>query len=209
MTKALAQRAHGSSGVAGTLPRPSRPGVVVVDLVAGFTSPAFAPGSDLDAVVDATRELLEVARSAGVPIWFTTISYPADGGDMRTWLAKMPALACLTEGSPSTEVDARLGRRMEEPVIVKQAASAFFGTGLADDIRAAGCDGVLITGATTSGCVRATAVDACAHDIPAFVVRECVGDRAPGPHEASMLDLEAKYADVVGLDEAVLIVSPS
>lgn len=206
MSKHDAQRQHGTQGVAGTLPRPVRPGVVVVDLIEGFTNPNLPPGSDLDDVVASTRRLLDAARDGGVPIWFTTIAYPLGGGSMGTWLKKMPALECLVEGSSTIEVDPRLAARPSEPVLVKQAASGFFGTPLLELIEEAGCDSVLVTGATTSGCVRATVVDACSFDIPAFIVRECVGDRAVGPHEASMLDMEAKYGDVIALDEALLLV---
>lgn len=209
MSKEDAQRHHGTVGVAGSLPRPSRPGVVVVDLVEGFTNPAHPPGADLDDVVRATSSLLAAARAAGSPVWFTTIAYPEGGGSMLTWLAKMPALECLTEGSPLVEIDARLARRPGESVVVKQAASAFFGTDLATQIRSAGCDAVLIAGATTSGCIRATVVDACSHDIPAFVVRPCVGDRAAGPHAASLIDIEAKYGDVIDLREALDMVRSS
>lgn len=206
VSKEEAQRQHGTTGVAGSLPRPANVGVVVVDLVEGFTNPLHPPGADLDSVVADTRTLLDAARLAGRPVWFTTIAYPEGGGSMSTWLAKMPALTCLTVGSPLVEVDGRLAPRPDEPVIVKQAASAFFGTDLGERIRAAGCDGVLITGATTSGCVRATVVDACSHDIPTFVVRPCVGDRASAPHESSLVDMEAKYADVIGLEDALSLV---
>ncbi len=209
VSKEDAQRHHGTSGVAGSLPRPSRPGIVVVDLVEGFTNPTHPPGADLDDVVRATCTLLAAARATGVPVWFTTIAYPQDGGSMLTWLAKMPALECLTEGSPLVEVDGRLARRPSEPVVVKQAASAFFGTDLAELIHSAGCDAVLIAGATTSGCIRATVVDACSHDIPAFVIRDCVGDRAAGPHDASLLDIEAKYGDVIELEDALGLVGTS
>lgn len=209
MSKQEARRLHGTNGVGGTLPRPTRPAVVVVDLIEGFTNPAHPPGSNQDAVVSATRTLLDEARSSGTPVWFTTIAYSPDDSQMGTWIAKMPALACLTEGSPLTEVDPRLAPAADEPVVVKQAASAFFGTDLIDQLRSAGCDGVLVTGATTSGCVRATVVDACSHDLPAFVVRPCVGDRAADPHHASLIDMEAKYGDVIELEEALQMVRAS
>jgi len=140
-------------------------------------------------------------------VWFTTIARPAGGGTMSTWLAKMPALACLVEGSALTDVDERLAPHEDEPVLVKQAASAFFGTDLIDRVRRAGCDALIVAGATTSGCVRATVVDACSYDLPAFVVSSCVGDRAVEPHTASLLDIEAKYGDVIDLDEALTLVS--
>lgn len=183
------------------------PVVVVVDLINGFTDPQCPPGSDLDAVVANTRVLLDAARAAGTPVVFTTIAFAADGVEGSVWLRKMPALRVLVEGGPWVEVDSRLGRRPEEPVVVKRAASAFTGTGLASLLTTLGADSVVVTGATTSGCVRATAVDACMAGLPAFVVRDCVGDRAREPHEANLLDMDAKYADVVGLADALGLVT--
>lgn len=194
---------HGGADLAGSLSHGRAPGLVVVDLIDGFTDTQYPPASNLDDVVEATARLLDAARSHDVPVWFTTIEYPPGGGRMSTWLQKMPALAVLTEGSPATRVDKRLAARDDEPVISKQAASAFFETDLADRLRVAGCDSVIIVGATTSGCVRATAVDSCSHGFPTFVVRECVGDRAEQPHRNSLLDMEAKYADVIDLDDAL------
>ncbi|WAP54768.1 isochorismatase family protein [Streptomyces sp. S465] len=179
------------------------PGVVVVDLINGFTDPASPPGSDLDAVVDRTAQLLDRAREAGLPVFFTTISYERRDLDELVWLRKMPALRVLTAGSRWVEVDERITPREGEPVIVKKAASAFHGTDLAQQLAAAGVDTVIVCGATTSGCVRATVIDACAENHVVLVPRECVGDRAEGPHEANMFDIDAKYADVLGLDEVL------
>jgi len=184
-------------GLGGRLDPPARPAVVVVDLIEGFTDPACPPGSDLDAVVTATGSVLARARAAGLPVFFTTIAFPPERLDEAVWLRKMPALSVLTEGSHWTRVDPRLAPGPDEPVLTKQAASAFHGTGLAERLAATGADGVVVCGATTSGCVRATVIDACSHDFPAFVPRDCVGDRAQGPHEANLLDIDAKYADVL------------
>ena len=180
-----------------------RPAVVVVDLICGFTDPESALGSDLSAEVAATRALLDVARGNARPVVFTTIAYAEDLADAGVWLDKMPRLADLRSGSPLVEVDPRLGRRRGEPVIVKQGASAFFGTNLAPLLTQAGCDGIVLCGATTSGCVRASAVDAVQHGFPTVVPRECVGDRAASWHERSLEDIDAKYADVVGVDDAI------
>jgi len=180
-----------------------KPGVVVVDLINGFTDATCPPGSDLDAVVGHTAALLDRARDAGLPVFFTTISYEPDDLDGLVWLRKMPALRALTAGSRWVEVDERIAPRGAEPLIAKKAASAFHGTDLAHQLAAAGVDSLIVCGATTSGCVRATVIDACAENYAVLVPRECVGDRAAGPHEANLFDIDAKYADVLGLDEVL------
>jgi nicotinamidase-related amidase len=181
----------------------TRPAVLVVDFSRGFTDTACALGSDLDAPVEATARLLEVARAAGSPVVFTTIAFEPGGADGGIWTRKMPGLAALELGSDWVEIDPRLGRREGEPVVVKKGASAFFGTNLPAILVAAGADAVVLCGATTSGCVRATAVDLLQHGYPALVPRECVGDRAQAPHDANLFDIDMKYADVVSLDEAL------
>lgn len=194
---------YADRGLAGRLGPSSAPAVVVVDLIRGFTDPACPPGSDLDSVVAQTSRVLEAARSAGVPVYFTTIAFqPADLANL-VWLRKMPVLDVLRTGSEWVDVDPRLERRSGEPVLVKQAASAFNGTPLGASLLADEVDGVLVCGATTSGCVRATVIDACALNLATYVPRECVGDRAAGPHEANLLDIDAKYADVLDVDEAL------
>jgi maleamate amidohydrolase len=190
-------------GLHGRLVAGVRPAVVVVDLQNGFTDPANGPGFDLTRVVTASRQLLDTARDLRLPVFFTTIAFDADSdGIARTWLSKMPAMRGLRRGTRSALIDERLGRRPDEPIVEKQTASAFAHTSLLADLRHIEVDTVLLCGATTSGCVRATAVDACANDVPTFVVSECVGDREPGPHEAALLDLDAKYADVISLSQA-------
>lgn len=193
-------------GLLGSLTPGSRPALLVVDLQYGFTEAQYGPGFDLDSVVAATRELIDTARASGIPVYFTTIAFPADSdGIGRTWLRKMPAMRCLRTGDRSVRIDERLGMRAGDPLVVKQTASAFAHTDLAARLTDAGIDTVLVAGATTSGCVRATVVDACAADLPAFVVRECVGDREEGPHRAALLDIDAKYGEVVSLATAQAI----
>jgi maleamate amidohydrolase len=184
-----------------------RPVVVVVDFIEGFTNPASALACDADAAVGATRLLLDAARAAGVPVIFTTVCYADDDLERAAmFVAKAPALATLRPGSPWVEVDARLDRRLEEPVLVKLFASAFFGTPLDELLRAEGCDTVVVVGASTSGCVRATAVDALQHGYRVLVPREAVADRADDAHNASLLDIDAKYGDVISIDEAIAAV---
>jgi N-formylmaleamate deformylase len=181
----------------------ARPAVVVVDLVLGFTDPESALGGDLSAEVAATRSVLDAARRHGRLVVFTTIAYEEDLSDAGVWLDKLPRLADLRTGSPLVEVDPRLARRRGEPVIVKKGASAFFGTNLAAVLTHARCDGIVLCGATTGGCVRASAVDAVQHGFPTVVPRECVGDRAPSWHQRNLEDIDAKYADVIGMQEAI------
>jgi maleamate amidohydrolase len=181
----------------------SRPAVLVVDFSCGFTDEACALGSSLDAEVEATAGLLGTARERGVPVVFTTIAFDAELADASIWPQKMPALDALTLGSRWVELDPRLGRRPGEAVIVKKGASAFFGTNLVSILVGARVDTVVLCGATTSGCVRATAIDLLQYGWPTIVPRECVGDRARAPHEANLFDINAKYADVVAVDEAV------
>lgn len=180
-----------------------RPGVLVVDLSRGFTSPACPVGSDLSGPVAATRTLLDRARGLGLPVVFTTIGFEENLKDAGRWLEKMPGLASLTLGSEWVEIDPRLARRDDEPVVVKKGASAFFGTNVASILLAQRVDTVVLCGATTSGCIRASAVDLLQLGWPALVPRECVGDRARAPHDANLFDIAAKYANVVGLDETL------
>jgi nicotinamidase-related amidase len=142
-----------------------------------------------------------------VPVFFTTVAY--DEGDLERaamFVAKAPALATLRPGSPWIEVDARLGRRSEEPVLVKLFASSFFGTDLDELLRGEGCDTLILAGASTSGCVRATAVDGVQYGYRVLVPREAVADRAADAHNGSLLDIDAKYGDVISIGEAIAAV---
>ncbi|CAM5318058.1 Nicotinamidase-related amidase OS=Eoetvoesiella caeni OX=645616 GN=DFR37_11751 PE=4 SV=1 [Eoetvoesiella caeni] len=194
---------YAERGLGGKLKHGIRPAVVVVDLINGFTDKAFPAGSNLDDVVKATTALLAAARDAHAPVVFTTIAFSNAMVADNIWLKKMPAMSGLIEGTRWVAVDERLDRRDDEAVIVKRAASSFTGTDLNSFLTAKGIDSVIICGATTSGCVRATAVDACMLGWPAFVVRDCVGDRAVEPHEASLFDIDAKYGDVLSLSQAL------
>lgn len=181
----------------------SQPAVLVVDFTCGFTDPTCEIGSDLGAEVQATARLLDAARARAVPVIFTSVAYEPDGSDAGIWPQKFPAVLALRIGERGEEIDPRLGRRPGEPVVRKKGASAFFGTNLSALLVARAVDTVVLCGATTSGCVRATAVDLMQHGFPAIVPRSCVGDRARAPHEANLFDIQAKYADVVDLEDAL------
>ncbi len=184
-----------------------RPAVVVVDFIEGFTNPESRLACDADGAVEATRALLDAARAVSVPVLFTTVCYADEDIERAAmFIAKAPALATLRPGSPWVEVDARLARHADEPVLVKLFASAFFGTRLDEMLREAGCDTVIVTGASTSGCVRATAVDALQHGYRVLVPRDGVADRASDAHHGSLLDIDAKYGDVISIDEAIAAV---
>jgi nicotinamidase-related amidase len=193
------------AGFGARVERGRSPAVVVVDLSRGFTDPRCPLGSELSSEVAATRQLLDAARAADAPIFFTTIAF--EEGEQSAWLSKAPGLAVLAAGSQLIEIDPRLEPRDGEPIIFKKGASAFFGTDLAERLHELGVDTVVICGATTSGCVRASVVDSVQHDFPTLVVREAVGDRAQPPGDAALFDIEQKYGDVISVDDAVAYLS--
>ena len=198
---------YATRGFGGRQGAGERPAVLVVDFIEGFTNPESKLACDADAAVVATRELLDAARTSSVPVIFTTVSYTDDDLERAAmFIAKAPALATLRRDSRWVEVDSRLGRRSDEIVITKLFASAFFDTELDAILRGAGCDTVIVAGASTSGCVRATAVDALQYGYRVLVPREGVADRAEDAHRASLLDLDAKYGDVIRLAEAIEVV---
>jgi maleamate amidohydrolase len=201
MTDAIYARA----GFGASVRRGERPAILVVDLTNGFTDPAAPTGADLTDVVAATAELIEAGRPSGVPVVFTTIAYtPAEAdGDAVAWLTKAPGMRTLREGSRAVAIDDRLPIDPRDHLITKKGASAFFGTGLAALLAGLRADTVLVCGATTSGCVRATAVDAVQSGFSVLVPRQCVGDRAQDPHEANLFDIQAKYGDVIELADAM------
>ncbi|GAA4909772.1 nicotinamidase-related amidase [Actinomycetospora succinea] len=193
------------AGFGATVPRGPRPALVVVDLTRGFTEPDFPLGADLTAEVAAAARLVEVAHDRDVPVIATAVSFTAAeaDGDAVAWLRKAPGVRALREGSDAVALDARLGLAPDDHLILKKGASAFHGSSLAALLTGLHVDTAVICGATTSGCVRATAVDAVQCGFDTLVVADACGDRARGPHDAALYDLQAKYADVVALDDAV------
>jgi nicotinamidase-related amidase len=147
--------------------------------------------------LDSNVRLLAAARLASIPVIFTNVVYEPGGANGGLFYQKIPALSVFDEGSPLGDFPASLQPRADDLVITKQYASAFFGTNLAAELRGQNIDTLLITGLSTSGCVRATALDAIQYGFAPFVVREACGDRHSGPHEASLFDLQAKYAEVI------------
>ena len=187
-----------------------RPALLVIDVNVGFTDPESPLACDLEGVVVAIQRLLGEARAAGLTVVYTTVSY--DKGDRlaaAAFIDKIPALLTLEAGSRWVEIDPRIAPLPDEPVLNKLFASAFFGTPLSSLLAAADCDSVIVTGASTSGCVRATVVDALQNGFRPVVPREAVGDRNPAAHEANLYDIDTTYGDVVSLDEVVAHVEAS
>jgi nicotinamidase-related amidase len=182
----------------------SSPAVVIIDMQKGFTNPKEALGSNLDNQIAATIPLLEVAHRRSIPVFFSVCVY--DDPELRDagiWINKIQGLETLRAGTENVEIDDRLDVRPGDTLLRKRYASCFFGTDLSSRLAAGRIDTLIITGCTTSGCVRATAVDSCQSGIRPIVVREAVGDRSPAAHEQSLFDLDAKYADVMLLAEVL------
>jgi len=172
------------------------PALLLVDMINGFTDPACALGSDCPEVVAANVQLLEAFRALGLPVFFTTVAYRNDQ-QAKVFRQKVPALNVLQPNSHWVKVDSALEPLDGEPVIEKQWASAFFDTDLDQQLSTLRVDSLVVTGLTTSGCVRASAVDALQNNYQVVVAEEAVGDRNPEAHRANLFDLNAKYADVM------------
>jgi maleamate amidohydrolase len=206
MSAAEARRVYAKAGLGQSVTLGSRPAVLVVDFSCGFTDPECTLGADMTKQVEATRRLLDSARGKGLPVVFTTIGYEPSLKDGGLWLQKVPSLGELQVGGRWVEIDLRLEPREDETIVLKKGASAFFGTNLASILISQQIDSVILCGATTSGCIRATAIDLLQYGYPTLVPRECVADRAQAPHEANLFDIQAKYADVGSLEDALAYV---
>jgi maleamate amidohydrolase len=180
------------------------PAIIVVDFINAYTqasSPLYAPA--VVEAVKATVPLLEAARKKKVPIIYTRVLYHPSGADGGLFVQKVPTLRKMVEGEPLADIVPELPPAPDDVILIKQYASSFFGTSLAAMLTARGADTLIITGCSTSGCIRATAVDAMQNGFRPIVPRECVGDRHDGPHEANLFDINAKYGDVVSLKDVM------
>jgi len=180
-----------------------RPALVLVDMVQAYfdeTCPLYAGVED--ALASALR-VLDAARGAGIPVTFTNVVYRSDGSDGGVFFKKVPVLENFVDGHPMGNWAPGIQPASNEAVISKQYPSAFFGTSFAESLHAAQIDTLIITGVTTSGCIRATCVDAMSHGFIPIIVADACGDRHEAPHEANLFDMNAKYADVVSEGEAV------
>ena len=177
------------------------PALLMVDFVKAYLDKSSPLYAGVEAVRDRCVDLLEIVREAGIPIFHSNVSYRPGSPDGGMFRRKLPLLEVFEEGSPLAKFASGLEPAAGESVITKQYASAFFGTALASSLTMLGVDSVMIAGVTTSGCVRASALDALQHGFRSIVVRDAVGDRHPDPHEANLFDLQAKYSDLVRVNE--------
>ena len=180
-----------------------RAALVTVDFTNGFNDPAHFGGGNIDAAIKRTATLLSHARSWGWPIAHTRVVYADDGSDAGVFTWKVPALAKLTESNPLGQLVPELDPKPAEYIVRKTQASAFFGTNFLSWLIGHRVDTLFVTGCTTSGCVRATVIDAVSNNLRTMVVNDCVGDRALGPHKANLFDMQQKYADLMSCDEVV------
>ena len=185
-----------------------RPALIVIDMLKAFTNPDMMLGADLDNEIEAIKPMIDVAHERGIPVIFSTVIYEdADLKDAGIWALKQKGVVTLKKDTDGIDVDERLDFAESDTLLVKKYALCFYGTDLVSRLLAHNIDTLIITGCTTSGCVRATAVDACQTGFRPMVVREAVGDRSVAAHEQSLFDLDAKYADVVALDDALQYLS--
>jgi maleamate amidohydrolase len=175
--------------------------LLLVDFVNGFADPDQFGGGNIAAAIERSRRLLTYARSQHWPIAHTRIVFADDGSDSNVFTAKMPKLLTLTEYSAASAVVDSLTPLPMELIVRKKLPSAFFGTDLAPWLTAEGTRTLVIGGCVTSGCVRASVVDAMCHGFRPVVIEDCVGDRALGPHDAALFDMRQKYADLLTLDQ--------
>lgn len=179
----------------------TRPVLLIIDMSRAFTSADYSVGSNADSVIGHIRQLLQLVRRRPIPVIYTTVSY-ADPSQAGLWGAKIPGLLDLKADDPNaTQIHPEIAPSLGELVINKHYSSAFFGTDLDKQLHHLNIDTVLLTGCSTSGCVRATAVDAVSSGYRVIVPREAVGDRAQLPHEAALFDIDSKYGDVMGISE--------
>jgi maleamate amidohydrolase len=194
---------HGSA-FSGRVGWGAKPAVLVIDLVRAYSDPGGPFGlPDARTAVAATQALVDAARARGHLVVWTTVRYAAGLVDGGLFVRKVPALACFAEDAPGGWGKLTLTPDVGEPVLVKQYASAFFGTALASTLHAAGVDTVVVAGVSTSGCVRATAMDALNSGFRPQVVRDACADRSPALQQNNLADLDAKYADVVDLQDCL------
>lgn len=198
---------YAAAGFDGHLPFGTSPALLMVDVCNAYLDPASPLYAGVEDALAANIRLLAAARRAGIPAVFTRVLYNADGTDGGLFYRKVPALAAYLPGNPLGEFPAGFGPEPGDVVVTKQYASAFFGTSLAATLNALRVDSLLITGFSTSGCVRATALDALQNGFAPFVVRDGCGDRAAGPHEANLFDLQAKYAEVIDEQRALALIA--
>jgi maleamate amidohydrolase len=197
------RRQYDAAGFGGRVGWGNRPALLVIDMAGAWISPKERIGSDLTTVVHSILQLLPIARQRQIPIYFTTMSYgtPEEAGEIVC--RKIPHTREMLRGSKRVQLAPELDRRPTEPLIEKPRASAFFGTNLLAMLIAARVDTVIVTGCSTSGCIRGTCESAHNYNFHVIVPAEAVGDRSASAHEANLFDIDARYADVVPLNDVL------
>ncbi len=183
-----------------------RPALLIVDFVNGFNDPDQFGGGNIAPAIARTQVLLEAMREGGYPVAYTRVVYADDGSDLGVFSLKAPGIEALTERAPTSQIVPELTPLAREYIVRKTQPSAFFGTGLTGWLVAKGVDTVIVTGCTTSGCVRASVVDSMSSNFRTVVATDGVGDRAIGPHEANLFDMGQKYADLLTVEEIIDVV---
>jgi maleamate amidohydrolase len=200
---------YAKAGFGGRLAFGAKPALLIVDVVMAYLDPACPLYAGVEDALASNERLAAAARAAGVPVIFTNVVYEPGGIDGGMFYRKVPALKAFERGSKYGAFPPNLQPAPGEMVLSKQYPSAFFGTSLASTLHAAGIDTLLISGFSTSGCVRASALDALCHGFAPFVVRDACGDRDERPHEQNLFDMGAKMAEVVGEAEAIALMQKS
>lgn len=181
-----------------------RAALVVIDYMKAFTDPSMALGSNLDKEIEETNRLIDEAHEHDIPVIFSVVWYDEDGfKDAGIWALKQGGVSTLKAGTLGVELDPRLHRKPSDIVLLKKYASCFYGTDIVARLNSRQVDTLIVTGCTTSGCVRATAVDALQNGFRPIIAKEAVGDRSVAAHEQSLFDLDQKYGDVLGVDEII------
>ncbi len=197
------QQDYDDAGFGGNLGFGEQPAVLCVDFAVAYLEPTSPLYAGVEEAVASAGRVVDEARRHGVPVIHTRVRYQPGGEDGGLFYRKVEALSCFDEGNPLGDFVDHPSPQDGEVVVTKQYASAFFGTSLASTLAAARIDTLIICGLSTSGCVRASALDALQHGFRPLVVAEAVGDRDPRPHEAALFDLQAKYADVIPESAAI------
>ena len=198
---------YARAGFGGRLSVGQKPALLVIDVVMAYLEPDSPLYAGVEAALAANERLVQAARAAGIPVIFTNVVYQPGGLDGGQFFRKVPALKAFETGSAMGAFPPSLQPLPTELVVSKQYPSAFFGTSLASTLHAAGIDTLLMGGFSTSGCVRASALDALQHGFAPFVVRDACGDRDSAPHEANLFDMQAKMAEVIDEERALGIMA--
>ncbi len=194
---------YSAAGFGQRVPRGTRPALLVVDFSYGFTDTRYPTAADYASQMARTARLAGAMRALGRPVIYTTIAFDETEATTLAWLRKSGGMAALRRGSRLVEIDPACGMEAGDALIEKKGASAFFGTNLAGLLASARTDTLIVTGATTSGCVRASAVDAVQAGFDVLVAADCCGDRAAAPHDASLYDIDQKYGDVTDSEDVM------